>query len=67
MKKSISICMFFVFFAMVTAVFAGPQFEAVGETNFKFGTVNQGEKIDHEFELKNAGDEALKILSVKAS
>lgn len=67
MKKPMSICLFFTVLLMVSAVFAAPKFEAVGDATYKFGTVNQGEEIKHTFEFKNAGDEALKIMSVKGS
>lgn len=67
MKKPLSFCMFLIFFVMISTAFASPKFEAVGETKYEFGTVNQGEKVKHDFELKNAGDEAMKILSVKGS
>ncbi|TYO96343.1 uncharacterized protein DUF1573 [Geothermobacter ehrlichii] len=44
----------------------GPKIE-VNETDFDFGTVLQGEKIEHAFAFHNAGDEPLLIDRVKSS
>ncbi len=37
------------------------------EPQFNFGTIRQGDKVDHEFKFKNAGTDILKITNVSTS
>ena len=43
-----------------------PKLEAV-QTTHNFGSVKQGEKIEHIFKIKNAGDAELKIERARGS
>jgi len=47
-------------------VFAAPVL-FVGRSHFDFGTVTQGERIEHVFEVENTGDEELVILKLTGS
>ena len=40
---------------------------SVDDTEFKFGKINQGEKVEHEYVIKNSGKSNLLIRKVKAS
>ena len=39
----------------------------LGKEKFKFGKINEGEKVVHDFEFKNTGNEPLLITNCKAS
>ena len=67
MKYSTVIIIIAAFLIIVNCAFAGPAFQPVGDVEFNFGTVNQGQIVKHKFTFKNVGDEVLKIMSVKGS
>lgn len=50
----------------ISLVGADPQLEVV-EPVFDFGTIAQGERVEHQFTLINKGDETLKIRKVKTN
>lgn len=49
---------------LATQAFAAPRL-IIPETEFNFGFVPQNSTVAHEFWLKSAGDDTLKILAVK--
>lgn len=44
-----------------------PKFKFTGGTTFDFGTIKQGQKVQHKFEFTNTGKEPLMIICVNPS
>lgn len=67
MKRTLSITLAVALVFAVSLAFAGPVFQPTDGDSYDFGTVSQGESVEHAFAFKNAGDDTLRILNVKAS
>ena len=66
MKPSLWITIAFMTLTTATSALAGPRLAVEGR-NYNFGTILQGEKVEHVFSLKNSGDAPLEIKQVRPS
>ena len=64
--KRVVILFLFVFVGVLSAQKSGPKISTSADT-FDFGTIKEGSKVNHDFEIINAGDAVLKIDKVRAS
>ncbi len=67
MKKIFALLLVSVVIMIGETALAIPVFETIGDVKYDFGTVDQGTLIEHEFKYRNAGDDTLHILNVKAT
>lgn len=70
MKRSTLLLLFALFLAVPAAMAqsaGAPKLNVLSEKTYQFGTIEQGDRVSHVFNIQNAGDAPLKIKHAKGS